>query len=151
MCDFLSVVDPLSGSCATLVRLPKRLLAIGRSRSRDLGQVSNSYQVVGGGSELKDPTHQLQSAVTGLTQQPHRLQPAEDFFHSFADRIRSLRSLACVQKVVRAGMNLKVESAAVGDPPALVALAICNCTCPLVVRCLPAFCSSVFGVGPDYS
>src|SRR5712692_9470348 len=84
MCDFLSVVDPLSGLFATLVRFLSRLLTVGRSRSCDLGQVSNSYQVVGGGSELKDPTHQLQSAVTGLTQQPDRLEPAKDFFHSFA-------------------------------------------------------------------
>src|SRR5258707_14707009 len=84
MGDFLSVVDPLSGSFATLLRLPKRLQAVSRSLSCDLGQVSNSYQIVGGGSELKDPTYQLQSAVTGLTQQPNRLQPAKDFFHSFA-------------------------------------------------------------------
>src|SRR6266852_1726128 len=84
MCDFLSLVGPLSGSFATLVRLPERLLAVSRSLSGDLGQVSNAYQIVGGGSELKDPTHQLQSAVAGLTQQPNRLQPAKDFFDSFA-------------------------------------------------------------------
>src|SRR6266496_2974224 len=83
MCDFLFVVDPLSGSFATLVRLPKRLTGFGCRRSRNLGQVSDSYQVVGGGSELKDPTHQSQSSVSGLTQQPHGLQPAKDFFHSF--------------------------------------------------------------------
>src|SRR5947207_12875876 len=84
MCDFLSVVDPLSGSFATLFRLPKRLLAVSRSLSCDLGQISNSYQVVGGGSELEDPTHQLQSSVAGFAQQPHSLQPTEDFFYSFA-------------------------------------------------------------------
>src|SRR6266700_4463864 len=84
MCDFLFVVDPLSGSFATLVRLPKRLTGFGCRRSRNLGQVSDSYQVVGGGSELEDPTHQSHSAVSGLTQQPHGLQPAKDFFHSFA-------------------------------------------------------------------
>src|SRR5215212_2252183 len=84
MCDFLSKVDPLSGSLATLVRLPGRLLLISRSLSRDLGQISDSYQVVGGGSELEDPTHQLHSTVSGLAQQSHGLQPAEDFFHSFA-------------------------------------------------------------------
>src|SRR5438034_10422515 len=82
--DFLSNVDPLSGSLATLVRLPVRLLVISRSLSRDLGQISDSYQVVGGGSELEDPTHQPHSAVSGLAQQPHRLQPTEDLFHSFA-------------------------------------------------------------------
>src|SRR5215208_6901261 len=59
MCDFLSKVGPLSGSLATLVRLPGRLLMISRSLSRDLGQISDSYQVVGGSSELEDPTHQL--------------------------------------------------------------------------------------------
>ena len=66
MCDFLSVVDPASGSFATLLRLSKRLLAVNRSLLSELGQVSNSYQVVGGGSELEDPTHQPQSAVSGL-------------------------------------------------------------------------------------
>src|ERR1041384_4326382 len=84
ICDFLSKVDPLSGSLATLVRLPGRLLMISRSLSRDLAQISDSYQVVGGGSELEDPTHQLHSTVSGLAQQPHGLQPAEDFFDSFA-------------------------------------------------------------------
>src|SRR5713101_7947906 len=84
MCDFLSVVDPLRGSFATLVRLPKRLLAVSRSLSRYLGQVSNPYQIVSSSSELEDPTHQLQSPVSGFAQQSHRLQPAEDFFYSFA-------------------------------------------------------------------
>src|SRR5216684_7551931 len=84
MCDFLSIVDPLSGSLATLVSLPMRLLTCGGGLSRNLGQISDSDQVVGGGSELEDPTHQPHSAVSGFTQQPHGLQPTEDFFHSFA-------------------------------------------------------------------
>src|SRR5437660_10005093 len=84
MRDFLSNVDRFSGSLATFVLLPKRLLAFGSSLSGNLGQISDSYQVVGGGSELEDPTHQPQSAVSGLAQQSHRLQPAKDFFHSFA-------------------------------------------------------------------
>src|SRR5207247_4373584 len=84
MCDFVSNVDRLSGSFATLVRLSKRLLAFGRSLSGNLGQVSDSYQVIGSGSELEDPTHQPHSAVSGLAQQPYGLQPAKDFFHSFA-------------------------------------------------------------------
>src|SRR5215208_2227172 len=84
MCDLLSKVDPLSGSLATVVRLPKRLLPSGCSLSRNFGQVSNADQVVGGCSELEDPTNQRRSAVSGFAQQPHSLQPAEDFFHSFA-------------------------------------------------------------------
>src|SRR6185295_5960067 len=84
MCDFLSKVDPLSGSLATLVRLPERLRATGRSLFLKLVQVSNSDQVVGGGSELKDPADQSHAAVSGFAQQPHRFQPAEDFFHSLA-------------------------------------------------------------------
>src|SRR5215217_6670607 len=44
----------------------------------------NSDEVIGGGSELKDPTDQLHAAVSGFAQQPHRFQPAEDFFYSFA-------------------------------------------------------------------
>src|SRR5260370_5893457 len=90
MSDFLSVVDPLSGSFANLLRLPKRLLAVSRSLSCDLGQVSNSYQIVGGGSELEDPTYQGQPSVAGLTQQRNRLQPAKDFFHSFALTLTNL-------------------------------------------------------------
>src|SRR5260221_8296271 len=82
--DFLYSVDPVSGSFATFDDLLKRLLAFGRSLSRNLGQVSNADQVVDGGSELEDPTHQPHSAVSGFTQQPHGLQPTEDFFHSFA-------------------------------------------------------------------
>src|SRR5829696_4937246 len=84
MCDFLSKVDPLSGSLATLVRLPECLRATGRSLFLKLVQVSNSDQVVGGGSELENPTDQPHSAVSGFAQQSHRFQPAEDFFHSFA-------------------------------------------------------------------
>ena len=57
MCDFVSIVDPLSGSFATLVRLANRLLKFGGLRSCNLGQISDSDQVVDGGSELEDPTH----------------------------------------------------------------------------------------------
>src|SRR6185436_7650437 len=84
MCDFLSKVDPLSGSLATWKRLAERLRATSRSLLLGLIEISDSYQVVGGGSELKDPTHQSHSPVSGLAQQPHSLQPTEDFFHSFA-------------------------------------------------------------------
>ena len=80
---FFSIVDPLSGSFATLVRLANRLLTFGGIRSRNLGQISDSDQVVDGGSELEDPTHQLHSAVSGFAHQPHRLQPTEDFFYTF--------------------------------------------------------------------
>ena len=90
MCDFLSKVGSLSGSLATLVRLPQQLLAFGRSLSGDFREISNSYQVVDSGSELEDPTHQSHSAVSGFTQQPHSLQPAEDFFHSFALSLTNL-------------------------------------------------------------
>src|ERR1700741_828853 len=83
MCDFLSIVAPLSGSFATLVRLVNRLLTSVGIRSHNLVQISDSDQVVDGGCELEDPTHQLHSAVSGFAHQPHRLQPAEDFFYTF--------------------------------------------------------------------
>ena len=54
MGDFLSIVAALSDSFATLVRLAKRLLRFGGIRSRNLGQISDSDQVVDGGSELED-------------------------------------------------------------------------------------------------
>ena len=83
-CDFLFAVDPLSGSIATLVRFSKRLLAFGRSLSGDRRQVPDANQIVGSGSELKDPTDPVHSAVPGLAQQPDSFQPAEDFFHPLA-------------------------------------------------------------------
>src|SRR5260370_30222275 len=110
MGDFLSVVDPLSGSLATLLRLPERLPAVSRSLSRDFGKVSESYEVVSGGGELEDPTHQLQSPVTGLTQQPHRLQPTEDFFHSFA--------LSLTNLITRMARRACID----GTPPVLITL-----------------------------
>src|SRR5215213_7488352 len=84
MCDFLSKVDPLSGPLATLVRLPECLRATGRSFFAYQIQVSDSDQVIGGGSELEDPTDQPHSTMSSFAQQSHRLQPTEDFFHSFA-------------------------------------------------------------------
>src|SRR6266851_6279233 len=110
MSDFLSAVDRLSGAFATLLRLPERLLTVSRSLSRDFGQVSDPDQVVGGGSELKDPTHQLQSAVAGLTQQPDSLQPAEDFFHSFALTLTNL--------ITRVAGGACID----GTPPVLITL-----------------------------
>src|SRR5215204_6373906 len=109
MCDFLSKVDPLSGSLATLVRLPESLRTTGRSLFLKL------VQVIGGGSELEDPTHQLHSPVSGLTQKPHRLQPAEDFFHSFA--------LALTNFITRMARGALVDRAA----PSLVVLSHVRC------------------------
>src|SRR5215208_4392758 len=115
MCDFLSKVDPLSGSLATLVRLPEGLRATGRSFFLKLVQVSNSDEVIGGGSELKDPTDQPHSAVSGFAQQPHRFQPAEDFFHSFA--------LALTNFITRMARGALVDRAA----PSLVVLSHVRC------------------------
>src|SRR5215212_4839943 len=116
MCDFLSKVDPLSGSLATLVRVPERLRATGRRLFLKLVQISDSDQVIGGGSELEDPTHQLHSAVSGLAQQPHRLQPAEDFFHSFA--------LTLTNSITRVTRGSLIDGAAA----ALVVWATCGVT-----------------------
>ena len=116
MRDFLSLIDPLSGSLATLVRLPERLLAVSRSFSGDLGQISNPYQVVGGSCELEDPTHQLQSAVSGFAQQPDRLQPAKDFFHSFA--------LSLTDFITRMASGALIDRAS----SSLVVLATCGVT-----------------------
>src|SRR6185312_1817958 len=84
MCDFLSAIDPLSGSAATLFRLPERLLASGRSLSGDLGQISNADQVVSRGREDEDPVDSFVTAVPQLAQQPDGLQPTEDLFNPFA-------------------------------------------------------------------
>lgn len=84
MRDFLSAIDPLSGSLATLFRLPEQLLASDRRLSGDFGQISNADQVVSRGREDEDPVDAFATAVPQLAQQPDRLQPTEDLFDSFA-------------------------------------------------------------------
>src|SRR5882672_2390489 len=84
MCDLLSAIAPLSGSLATLFRLPERLLASGRSLSGNLGQISNADQVISRGREDEDPVDAFAAAVPQLAQQADRLQPTEDLFDSFA-------------------------------------------------------------------
>ena len=86
MCDFLTNVDPLSGSFATLVRLPKRLLTFDQSLSRNLGQISDSNQVISGGCELEDPTHQRQPTVASLMTVP--LSSASQRFSSARSTVR---------------------------------------------------------------
>src|SRR5882672_12385802 len=84
MCDLLSAIAPLSGSLATLFRLPERLLASGRSLSGNLGQISNADQVISCGREDEDPVDAFAAAVPQLAQQADRLQPTEDLFDPFA-------------------------------------------------------------------
>src|SRR5882672_2878484 len=83
-CDFLSAIDPLSGSSATLFRLPERLLSSLRSLSGDLCQVSNADQVVSCGGKDEDPVDAFATAMAQLAQQADRLQPAENLFDPFA-------------------------------------------------------------------
>jgi hypothetical protein len=84
MCDLLSAIDPLSGSSATLFRLPEHLLASGDSLSDDLGQISNADQVVSRSREDEDPVDAFTTAVPQLAQQADRLEPTEDLFDPFA-------------------------------------------------------------------
>src|SRR5216684_2574371 len=84
MCDLVSANDPLSGSLATLFRLPEHLLASGRSLSGDLGQISNADQVISRGREDEDPVDAFATAMAQLAQQADRLQPTEDLFDPFA-------------------------------------------------------------------
>ena len=51
-----------------MVRLANRLLTFGGIRSRNLGQISDSDQVVDGGSELEDPTHEKSHERAGAAQ-----------------------------------------------------------------------------------
>src|SRR6266481_5135299 len=83
-CDFLSAIDPLSGSLATSFRFPEHLLASGRRLSGDLGQISNTDQVISCGREDEDPVDAFATAVPQLAQQADRLQPTEDLFDPFA-------------------------------------------------------------------
>src|SRR5467141_3867850 len=84
MCDFLSAIDPLGGSLATLFRLPEHLLASGRRLSGDLGQISNADQVISCGREDEDPVDAFATAMAQLAQQADRLQPTKDLFDPFA-------------------------------------------------------------------
>src|SRR5882672_8241741 len=84
MCDFLSAIAPLSGSLATLFRLPERLLASGRRLSGDFGQIFNADQVISGGREDEDPVDAFAAAVPQFAEQAHRLQPTEDLFDPFS-------------------------------------------------------------------
>src|SRR5882672_12547743 len=84
ICDFLSAVDPLSGSAATLFRLPEGLLASGCGLSGDLGQISNTDQVISRSREDEDPVDAFAAAVPQLAQQADRLQPTKDLFDPFA-------------------------------------------------------------------
>src|SRR5258706_8043628 len=84
MIDFRLVLVLASGSFATLVRSPKRSETLCPRVSGDRRQVSDSHQIVSRRRELKDPTYQPEPAMTCLTQESNRLQPAEDFFDSFA-------------------------------------------------------------------
>jgi hypothetical protein len=84
ICDLVSAIDPLSGSSATLFRLPERILAGGRSLSGDLGQISNADQVVSRGGEDEEPVDAFGTAMAQLAQQAHRLQPTKDLFDPFA-------------------------------------------------------------------
>ncbi len=63
-CDLLAAVDPLSGSLATLFRLPERLPASGRSLLGDRGQISNAHQVISRGREDEDPVDAFGAAMT---------------------------------------------------------------------------------------
>src|SRR5882762_5223875 len=84
MCDFLSAINPLSGSLATLFRLPERLLPSGRSLSGNLDQISNADQVISRSREDEDPVDAFATAMAQLAQQADRLQPTEDLFDAFA-------------------------------------------------------------------
>src|SRR5436190_8027963 len=81
MSSFRQVNDLLSGWFATLSKQPGTAW---RGSSRYRQQVSDSDQIVSGGSELEDPTDQLQASVSSLAQQSYGLQPTENLFHSFA-------------------------------------------------------------------
>src|SRR5215213_6294559 len=156
MCDFLSIVAPLSGSLATLVRVPERLWATGRSLFLKLVQISDSDQVIGGGREPEDPTHQLHAAVSGLTQQPHRLQPAEDFFHSFALALTNfitrmargaLVDRAAPSLVVLSHVRCHLAGAQIGDKVSGVVSFVTTYGDPFLLRSLCQHCQRRFSFG----
>src|SRR5215213_9608610 len=156
MCDFLSKVEPLSGSLATLVRLPECLRATGRSLFLKLVQVSNSDEVIGGGSELKDPTDQPHSTVSGFAQQPHRFQPAEDFFHSFALSLTNfitrmargaLVDRAAPSLVVLSHVRCHLAGAQIGDKVSGVVSFVTTYGDPYLLRSLCQHCQRRFSFG----
>ena len=84
MPDSVATFDLFSGPMVTLFLLTEPLNGSWRLRSGDKHQIPDAHQVVSGSSELKEPTYILEAAMTRLTHQANRLQPAKDLFHSFA-------------------------------------------------------------------
>ena len=84
MSSFRRDNDLSSGSFVTFFRLLNQPGAAWPGWSCYRRQISDSHKVVSGGSELEDPTHQLQTSVSSLAQQSHGLEPTENLFYSFA-------------------------------------------------------------------
>src|SRR5258705_10386896 len=84
MPDSIATNDLFSGLVVTLFSLTEALNGYCRRGSGDQHQIPDAHQVVSGSSELKEPTYILEAAMTRLTHQANRFQPAKDLFHSFA-------------------------------------------------------------------
>jgi hypothetical protein len=50
-------------------------------------EISHSQQIVGRGGEDEDPGHPVSAAVTGFAEITNGLQPSEDLFHPFSQRL----------------------------------------------------------------
>src|SRR5258707_5512012 len=84
MPDSVATFDLFGGPVVTLFSLTEPLNGSWRRGSGDKHQIPDAHQVVRGSSKLKEPIYILEAAMTRLTHQANRLQPAKDLFHSFA-------------------------------------------------------------------
>src|ERR1700686_150838 len=84
MTDSVATNDLFSDLVVTLFSLTEPLNGYVHRGSGDQHQIPDAHQVVSGNSELKEPTYILEAAMTCLTHQANRFQPAKDLFHSFS-------------------------------------------------------------------
>src|SRR5260370_12400544 len=84
MPDSVATNNLFSDLVATLSSMTEPLNGSWRRGSGDQHQIPDAHQVVSGSSELKEPTYIIEAAMTRLTHQANRFQPAKDLFHSFA-------------------------------------------------------------------
>src|SRR5438552_8059290 len=70
---------PRSAGCGTCL--------VGSARRRDPHQSSDADQVVGGGDQIAGQSRPLQAEKARAAEATHRLHPAEDLLHAFADAL----------------------------------------------------------------
>src|SRR6266516_1791468 len=82
----------IRGRCGGCLERPTRSAGcgtclVGSARRRDPHQSSDADQVVGGGDQIAGQSRPLQAEKARAAEATHRLHPAEDLLHAFADAL----------------------------------------------------------------